>query len=155
MWIDQKVWAIKICWLIINNFIDRKFVSTKRLIDRRLDRSKFVDRSNICDRSYWSIKNSNLTSKVRFLDHVIPHHSEEVLQVFHNLFVFFWLIILYFICFIIIIFFFLNLDHVLCRCEAQWGFLILSHDLLFLRMQIEPNVKIRIKNFPNPIKIQN
>ena len=94
--------------MIINNFIDRKFVSTKRLIDRRLDRSKFVDRSNICDRSYWSIKNSNLTSKVRFLDHVIPHHSEEVLQVFHNLFVFFWLIILYFICFIIIMFFFLT-----------------------------------------------
>ena len=154
-WIDQKVWAIKICWLIINNFIDRKFVSTKRLIDRRLDRSKFVDRSNICDRSYWSIKNSNLTFKVRVLEHVSPHHSEAVLQVFHNLVVFFLLIILYFICFIIVIIFFNNLDDVLCRCVARWDFLILSHDLLFLRMQIEPNVKIRIKKFPNPIKIQN
>ena len=104
-WIDQKVWAIKICWLIINNFIDRKFVSTKRLIDRRLDRSKFVDRSNICDRSYWSIKNSNLTFKVRVLEHVSPHHSEAVLQVFHNLVVFFyWLFFILFVLLLLLFF---------------------------------------------------
>ena len=83
-----------------NNFIDRK------KFDRStLDRSKFVDRSNICDRSYWSIKNSNLTFKVRVLEHVSPHHSEAVLQVFHNLVVFFyWLFFILFVLLLLLFF---------------------------------------------------
>ena len=156
-WIDQKVWAIKICWLIINNFIDRKFVSTKRLIDQRLDRSKFVDRSNICDRSYWSIKNSNLTSKVRFLDHVIPHHSEEVLQVFHNLFVFFWLIILYFICFIIIIFFLTTLTTYSAGVRPNGAFSFSAMTFFFYECKLNRMLKLESKIFQikSKFKINN
>ena len=125
-----------------NNFIDRK------KFDRStLDRSKFVDRSNICDRSYWSIKNSNLTSKVRFLDHVIPHHSEEVLQVFHNLFVFFWLIILYFICFIIIIFFLTTLTTYSAGVRPNGAFSFSAMTFFFYECKLNRMLKLESKIF--------